>query len=248
MITAWVDYGTNFGSSNGVVPETNDRNNAFVMTYNVASSRFSEDFSSGSLSNWTTTGDGWSVKTTGTQTYAENITTGTGTRSIKHTLSPTADHSWTVDFGHNWQWGGAQHSLSISADVLDNTNSGFRVRFYQGDSGNAANDSSLIKIFKVTNGVEASTPLAQGVGFNQSGWRTLNLSAPTWRRSRIAYDVGTRTIKVLADLAGNGAYTTVASAADLTAPTTFTSLGFNAEGLQNTVAPELDDVQMDLLY
>ncbi|MDB5326385.1 MAG: hypothetical protein JWM57_1954, partial [Phycisphaerales bacterium] len=246
MITAWVDYGTNFGSSNGVVPETNDRNNAFVMTYNVASSRFTDGFTS--LSNWTTTGDGWTVKTTGTQTYAENSTTGTGTRSIKHTLSPTADHSWTVDFGHNWQWGGAQHSLSISADVLDNTNSGFRVRFYQGDSGNAANDSSLVKIFKVTNGVEAGTPLAQGAGFNQSGWRTLNLSAPTWRRSRIAYDVGTRTIKVLVDLAGNGAYTTVASAADLNAPTTFTSLGFNAEGLQNTVAPELDDVQMDLLY
>ncbi|MGC4034197.1 MAG: CARDB domain-containing protein [Tepidisphaeraceae bacterium] len=252
QITAWVDPALpNWNSTTGRVPESNDRNNAFVSMFNVASSRWTD--SATSLSNWSTVDAGWVVKTTGTQTYFENTANTSSTRRLQRNLTTSTDHSWTLDFGHNWQWGGTsgygQHSLSLSADVLDDTNSGFRVRFYQGSGGNSAYDGELVKIFKVNNGVEAQQPLDTGIGFDSPGWRSLNANGvPTWRRSRLMYDVGTRTLTVLLDLTGTGTYTAVAHAADLAAPRTFTKLGFNAENLINAVAPELDDIQFDTLY
>lgn len=253
VVRAAVDSGDT--SETGSVPESNGANNVLWTFLPVTNATASDNFNSGTPGSpppgWTPTGDGWQVKTDASQTFLENHTTGTGTRSITKALPSASTKSWILDYNYTWRWGGSStgngsSSLGSFVDIVNSSGTGYRIRFLQGNGDNSANNSLLTRIYVMTSGVQGAQ-LASGTGFNRRGWKSASLAAPDWRAVRIVFDRDKSRLVVLGDLAGNGHYSQLASASSLTPPTNFTQFSLGADNLINTVDPEWDDVNFELI-
>ena len=199
---------------------------------------------------WTqAAGDNWHViaGTTPTNQWVQNDDA-SGNHTLSKTFASALSGSWTFDFDHTWRWGGnivvpqfGAHNLSVAVDILNGSNSGYRLKVYEGDSGQPGTfGNNLIEIYKVTAGAQGAL-IGNGGGYNRAGWQSQGQSTPDWRHLTFAFDSATRVFTVNADPDGDGVFQKVAQATD-TAVASFTQLKLSTPDLVGTCAPMLDNL------
>ncbi len=170
-----------------VIPEVNETNNRYLLTVPVPSGRWTDPCDS--LANWTASGGNWAINSGGGRTFFANSSQyASGT--LTHTLPQQLTTNWHLDFDYSWHHGDGAYNLSVMADALTSSNNGYRIRVRQGVIGGSL--GKLIQLFKVTNGVVAATPFAEGPGYNLPGDPT----SATFRPVRLVFDRSAQSLSV----------------------------------------------------
>ncbi len=182
--------------------ETNINNNGYLLTVPVLSGRWID--ACDSFANWTASDGNWTINSGGGRTFFANSSKhAAGT--LTHTLPQQLASDWHLDFDYGWHFGSGAYNLSVMADVLTSSNNGYRIRVRQGVISNPADSSNvgkLIQLFRVANGVAATTPLAEGPGYNLPGDQTSGSFLPV----RLVFDRAAQSLSVYVDLNGDGVW------------------------------------------
>lgn len=196
------------------VQETDEDNNYSSKLLAIPFASRKDDFESGldttAFTGWDITGN-WTIVSYGGNTVLENQDTASSYASPMTTYLPsTFATQWSCEFDYDWRWGGSAsqgygfHSLTISQDLLNDQSNGYRIVVHQGDSNSGSNTNKVIQIYQVDSGVVAGTPLAEGAGYNQCGFKSVGQSTPRYKPIKIAYDQIAGTLGVYGDADGDG--------------------------------------------
>ncbi len=238
-----------------VVYESNEDNNYRSELLAVPFASKADDFESGldttEWTGWHLTGN-WATVTYGNNTVLENQDTYTNNTTPATTYLPTTFATqWSSEFEYDWRWGGSPsqgygaYYLTISQDLLDDSGNGYRILVHQGAQNNANNVDQTIEIFQVDNGVVALTPLAQGAGYDQCGFKSVGLSTPRLKTIKIDYDQIAGTISVYGDADEDGELELFAQAIGALPYDRITHVTMNTQN-GATCAPVLDNMQIKL--
>lgn len=214
----------------------------------------SDDFMTGTdgipPSGWSATGD-WKVRQySGIKGVLNEDVSATPDRVLTRSFTPIAG-DWELDLAYDWRWGGnatygyGTYGLIIDCDVVDGLMNGYRVRIRQGNGNNSANDSSILGLYKITNGVATLISGANGAGYNQNGFAN---GAPRLKRIRLQRDrqAGSR-ISVACDPDGDGVLTTVATGID-TSYNDFTKVVITTRGYSANEQPMIGNIALRSSY
>tara|TARA_Y100001933_G_scaffold265260_1_gene338622 strand:+ start:9391 stop:12930 length:3540 start_codon:yes stop_codon:yes gene_type:complete len=237
------------------VYETNEDNNYWAETLAVGYATRDDDFESGidttDWTGWDITGN-WQAVTYGSNTVLENQDLNSANASPVTTYLPsTFATQWSSEFDYDWRWGGNTaggygfYSLTVSQDLLDDSGNGYRILVHQGDSNNSNNTNKTIQIFQVDSGVVASTPLAEGAGYDQPGFKSMGLNTPQLKHIKIDYDQIAGTISVYGDADADGQLELFAQAQGALPYDRITHVTMNTNTTA-TCAPVLDNLQVNL--
>lgn len=224
-----------------VVVETDENNNKHLLTIPVLTGRWTDPCES--LDAWTASNPGnWIVQTVGARTFFMN-TNQYASGKLTRVLDNSVTSGWKLDFEHNWRWGAAAYNLYVMGDVLDSSGNGYRVQVRQGISNNSGNIGKLIQIYKMTAYVAASTPLAEGPGYNRYGDSTYQNFMPV----SFIYDQATQSLSVYIDYDGDGELEqAIPPVRDTNSPTmTFEQVVLSArDGQGSSTKPMFDNVTL----
>ena len=192
---------------------------------------------------WTTTDD-WNVGVFGGNQLAENadVSGASTARTLDQSLGSTVTQPWTVGFEYDWQWGGdgtnGNYDQTVTMDMLDDSENGYRVAVHQGSiNGGAGASDRLMEIYRVDAGI-ASSALDQGLGYDESGWKSQNSDEPALYPVQMTWDEAGQ-LTVYRDV-GSG-WEAVATATDSTY-NEFTHVTLGASGWGSSEVPEFDNV------
>lgn len=204
------------------------------------------------LSKWTSVSN-WAIGSANGETYAQN-TTPASSGSMTRVIGPAISSDWTLSFDYDWIYGGdpggglyhGNHGLVVYADVLNDSNSGYRLVIHQGDNGDSTKASWITELFQMNAGVVGSR-LACGGGYNERGWAAAGLNGPCYKRIAFTYNKTTQSLSVFVDTNHNGVMEQViAPVQDSPGYTTFTKIVLSAAG-SGSCTPQIDNVQLGLI-
>ncbi len=227
--------------TSNTVAEVNENNNNYLLTVPVPSDRWTDPCDS--LANWTASGGGWAINSGGGRTFFAN-TSQYSSGTLTHTLPQPLTTNWHLDFDYSWHHGDGSHDLSVMVDALTSSGNGYRIRVRQGvASGPGGSLGKLIQLFKITNGVVAATPFAEGPGYNLPGDPT----STAFRPVRLVFDRSAQSLSVYIDLNGDGVWEqSIAPARDTSAPVRdFDKIVLSAQDEQGAWSrPKFDNIQL----
>lgn len=245
---AGLDYTHNVYETN---EDNNYRSELLVVPFATRIDDFQATLDTTDWTGWDITGN-WQAVTYGSNTVLENQDLNSANASPVTTYLPsTFATQWSSEFDYDWRWGGSTsagygfYNLTVSQDLLDDHGNGYRIVVHQGDSNNSNNTPKTIQIFQVDQGVVASTALAQGAGYNQSGFNSVRLNTPRLKHIKIDYDQIAGTISVYGDANGDGELELFAQAQGALPYDRITHITMNTNTI-NTCGPVLDNVRVNL--
>ncbi len=200
-------------------------------------------------SQWTTS-DNWQVKEIGGNRLVGNYNSSAGAgRTLTHQLDQPITDACELDLDFDWEWGGSSsqgygfYTMSFEIDLVDDTGNGYRLRVRQGTHSAApsANDNKVVEILKLTAG--SPTVLAQGPGYNESGWKTAGLSAPAFKPVRLFWEKTSGKLLAYVDGDGDGSLELSTSVSDTTF-SYFTKIIVAARGYTSNEVPQLDNLKV----
>lgn len=238
-----------------VVFETNEDNNYRSELLAIPFATRKDDFQAGldttAWTGWDVTGN-WAPVTYSSNTVLENQDVTSAYASPVTTYLPTNFASqWSSEFDYDWRWGGSPsvgygaYSLIITQDLLDDAGNGYRIVVRQGDGNNSNYVNKVIQIFQIDDGVVASTPLAEGAGYDQCGFKSVGLSTPRLKRIKVDYDQVAGKISVYGDADGDGQLELFTQAQGTLPYDRITHITMNTNTTA-TCGPVLDHVRLNL--
>ena len=157
--------------------------------------------------NWTPTGN-WKVFLRDGNMVLEDYKIW-DSNPVSRQLVANHHASWEIAFDFDWAWGGVAGGVSYGfsnrlgyVDLLDENDSGYRLKIRQGNSNNTAYDNQIMRLYRMDLGVE--TFLGQSAGYNMPGWKTRSLTGPDLKRVKLMHDPSSQQLTVCADLDHNG--------------------------------------------